>query len=445
MEQKKVRKKRIRIPQLDPRERMRNFDEVVLGYAEEDAVTEAERCLTCKKPNCIKACPLHQDVLGYMTQIANGNFEEALRIIMKDNPFPGSCGRVCPHPCEGQCIMGRKWEASAIAHLKRFAADNVNPFEIGIEPGTVTGREVGIIGSGPAGLSLAYQLALMGHKAVVHESFEVPGGMLAVGIPEYRLPKAVVKREIDFIESLGVEIRTGGKVASLKDLEHDAVFIGVGTHVPVELELEGIELSGVVYGMSFLESANVGKRPKVGKRVAVVGGGNVAIDAARTALRLGAREIMIIYRRSQKEMPAYAEDVEDAQEEGVQVQYLTAPLRILGEDRKVTAMECIRMELGERDESGRCRPVPIKGSEFTIKVDTVISAISQVPDLSWVPEDKLEISRKKTLVADPRTGGTKEKGVFAGGDCVTGPATVVEAIAAGKRAAHSIHEYLKEV
>lgn len=426
-------------------ERVKDFDEVAMGYTEEEAVAEAERCLSCKKPLCIKACPIPQDIHGYVTQIAKGNFEEALRIIMKDSPFPGSCGRVCPHPCEERCIMKKKGGPIAIARLKRFAADSVDPFRIGIEPGEPTGKKVGIVGSGPAGLSLAYHLALLGHKAVVYESFEVAGGMLAVGIPEYRLPKSVVKREVDFIKSLGVEVRTGAKVSSLEELDHDAVFIGVGAHVPIGLNIEGMELSGVEYGPLFLEAVNLGKRPDIGERVAVVGGGNVAIDTARTALRLGAEEVIVVYRRSQKEMPAYKEEVKAAEEEGVQMYYLTAPLRILGKNGRVKALECIQTQLGECDASGRCRPVPIKGSEFTIKVDTVIPAISQVPDLSWVPEGKLEISKKKTLAADPKTGSTKQKRVFAGGDCVTGPATVADAIAAGKRAARSIHEYLEEV
>jgi NADPH-dependent glutamate synthase beta subunit-like oxidoreductase len=285
----------------------------------------------------------------------------------------------------------------------------------------------------------------MGHEAIVYESFDVAGGMLTVGIPEYRLPKAVVKKEIDFIKSLGVEVKTEAKVASVEDLDHDAVFIGVGAHMPKRLDIGGIELSGVEYGTSFLEAANLGERPRVGKRVAVVGGGNVAIDAARTALRLGADEVRVIYRRSQKEMPAYAEDVEAAVEEGVRMRYLTAPTRIVGENGRATTLECIKMELGECDESGRCKPAPIKDSEFTIKVDTVIPSISQVPDLSCVPEGRLVISKKMTLTADPGTGSTKEKGIFAGGDCVTGPASVVEAIAAGKKAAHSIDDYLKEV
>ncbi len=416
-------------------------NEVALGYTEEEAVADAKRCLSCENPKCIKACPLNQDVPGYVIQIAEGNFDEALRIIMKDNPFPGSCGRVCPHPCERRCLVGRKKEPIAISCLKRFAADNADAGKLGIKPGKPTGKEVGIVGSGPVGLSLAYQLAILGHKVVVYESFKVAGGMLAVGIPEYRLPKAIVKKEVDFIESLGVEVMTNTKVTSLEELDHDAVFIGVGAHVPIRLDIEGLELSGVEYGISFLEAANLGMKSKVGGKVAVIGGGNVAVDAARTALRLGAEEVTVIYRRSSREMSAYEEEVEAAEQEGVRMRYLTAPVRLLGENGRVKAIECVRMRLEEQDASGRCRPSPIKGSEFTIDVDTVIPAISQMPDLSWLPRGT-EISEKKTLAADPKTGSTKEIGIFAGGDCVTGPATVVDAIAAGKRAASAIHEYL---
>jgi glutamate synthase (NADPH/NADH) small chain len=412
------------------------------GYTEEEAIVEARRCLACKKPKCTPACPLHQDVPGYVGAIGEEDFEEALRIIMRDNPLPGTCGRVCPHPCQGECVLGRKGEPTSIARLKRFAADQVDPSELGIEPGKPTGKEVGIIGSGPAGLGAAYHLALQGHRAVVYESFEVPGGMLAVGIPEYRLPRAVVKREVDFIRGMGVEIRTGEKVTSLEDLDHDAVFIGVGAHIPVRLNIKGTGLFGVDYGTPFLKGVNLGKRAALGKRVAVIGGGNVAIDSARTARRLGAEEVMVLYRRSAREMPAFREEVEAAEEDGVRIEYLTAPVRVLGDGVSVKALECIRMELGECDGSGRCRPVPVEGSEFVIPVDRVIPAISQYPDVEWLAGD-IGISRRRTIKVDPETGHTEKEGVFAGGDCVTGPATVVDAIAAGKRAALAINEYLR--
>jgi len=418
--------------------------EADVAFTEEEAVAEARRCLACKKPGCVPTCPIHQDVPGYVGAIAREDYREALRIIMRDNPFPGSCGRVCPHPCQGRCVLGKKEEPTSIARLKRFAADAVDARSLGILPGEDTGKEVGIVGSGPAGLSAAYHLALMGHKVVVYESFPVAGGMLAVGIPEYRLPRSVVEAEVDFIRGLGVDIRTGVKVTSLDDLDHDAIFIGVGAHLPVRLNIEGAGLFGVDYGTPFLEGVNLGKRPVLGRRGAVIGGGNVAVDAARTAKRLGAREVMVIYRRSEKEMPAYREEVEAAEEEGIEFHFLTAPVRILGQDGHVKALECIRMELGECDESGRCRPVPLEGSEFTIPVDNVIPAISQYPEVSWLAGKEIEITGRKTIGVDRETGRTAKEGVFAGGDCATGPATVAHAIAAGKRAALGINEYLSK-
>ncbi len=420
---------------------VKNFDEVSRVYTEDEAVSEAKRCISCKNPLCVKACPISQDVPGYVARISEGDFEGALKIIMKDNPFPGSCGRICPHPCEGRCILKKKGNAISIMRLKRFVADRVDPAKSGIKQGKPTGKTVGVIGSGPAGLSSAYYLALSGHSPVVYESFKTPGGMLTLGIPEYRLPRAVVKKEIEFIKSLGVKIKTGVKVGSLDELNHDAIFIGVGAHLPMQLNLEGMELSGIEYGISFLKSVNQNKKPKIGKKIAVIGGGSVAIDASRTALRLGGEEVVVLYRRSSGEMPAYKEEIEAAEEEGIQIHYLTSPVRVLGENGKVKALECIRNELGECDSRGRCRPVPLKGSEFTIDVDTVIPAISQIPDLSWVPEGKLEITKNRTLSADQNTASTKMKGIFAGGDCVSGPATVVDAIAAGKRAASSIDRY----
>lgn len=418
-----------------------NLDEIAPGFGVEQAVAEAKGCLSCKKPGCIKACPIPQDIPGYITQIAGGNFEEALRIIMRDNPFPGTCGRVCPHPCQKHCIRGNKGTSTAIARLKRFAADSIDPKSLGIKPGEPTGKKVCIVGSGPAGLSCAYFLSLMGHKAYVREGNKIPGGMIGVGIPEFRLPKSVVKEEIDFIKSLGVEIEAGAYVRSLDDLDCDAIFIGIGAHAPRKLDIEGAELDGVLFGTRFLKDVNKGESPMIGKKVAVIGGGDVAIDAARTALRMGGEEVTIIYRRSKKEMPAYDEDLE----EGVKIQYLASPVKIIGEGGKVKAIECIKNELGECDESGRRRPVPIEGSEFTIEVGTVIIAIGQRPHIKFISDGKIDITGRDTIAADAKTTKTNKKGIFAGGDCVTGPASVVEAIAAGKRAAHSIDEYLKEV
>jgi glutamate synthase (NADPH/NADH) small chain len=414
------------------------------GFTESEAVAEAKDCLSCKKPGCIKGCPIPQDVPGYVAQIAKGNFEEALRIIMRDNPFPGTCGRVCPHPCQQNCIKGKKGTSTAIARLKRFAADNVDPYSLGIKPGEPTGKKVCIVGSGPAGLACAYFLSLMGHDAVVREHDEVPGGMPAVAIPQFRLPKSIVEGEVEFIKSMGVSIETGACVRSLDELYCDAVFIAVGAHSPRELSIDGARLDGAVYGTLFLKSINKGGRPDIGNRVAVIGGGDVAIDAARMALRMGAEDVMIIYRRSKDEMPAYDEDIKEAEDEGVKIQYLASPTRIISEGRKVKAVECIKNELGECDESGRCTPVPIEGSEFKVDADYVIIAIGQGARLGFISDGKIDITKRNTIAADPETAKTNAKGIFAGGDCVTGPASVVEAIAAGKRAARAIDEYLKK-
>ena len=420
------------------------MDTVDSGFTEAEAIEEAKGCLSCKKPGCIKGCPIPQDVPGYVAQIAEGNFEEALRIIMRDNPFPGTCGRVCPHPCQERCTRGKKGTSTAIARLKRFAADNVDPKSLGIEPGEPTGKKVCIVGSGPAGLACAYFLALMGHDAVVREHEEVPGGMPAVAIPEFRLPKSIVKGEIEFIKSMGVSIETGAYVRSLDELYCDAVFIAVGAHSPRELNIDGAGLEGVVYGTLFLKSVNKGERPDIGKNVAVIGGGDAAIDAARTALRVGAEEVTIVYRRSKDEMPAYDEDLKEAEGEGIKIQYLASPTRIISEGGKVKAVECIKNELGECDESGRRTPVPIEGSEFEVEADYVIIAIGQGPRLGFISNGKIDITERDTIAADAETTKTNKKGIFAGGDCVTGPASVVEAIAAGKRAAHAIDDYLKE-
>ncbi|NOZ77055.1 MAG: NAD(P)-dependent oxidoreductase [Euryarchaeota archaeon] len=414
------------------------------GLTEDEAVAEAGRCLSCKKPRCIPACPIPQDVPGYVDAIAREDFKEALRIIMRDNPLPRTCAMVCPHPCQGECLKGRKERAINISGLKGFAAWAVDPKELGIEPGSPTGRTVGVIGSGPAGLSLAYHLALRGHRVTIYEEMEVPGGMLAVGIPEFRLPKALVQEEIDFIKGLGVEIRTGTRVGSIDELDHDAVFIGVGAHVPVRLDLGGSDLDGVHYGIAFLEAVNQGMRPRLGRRVAVIGGGNAAIDAARTALRVGAREVTVLYRRSEKEMPAYREEVEAAEREGVRFRYLTSPVCVLGEGGSVEALECIRMELGEPDASGRRRPVAVEGSEFTIPVDSVILAIGQYPDVSWVEKEGVRLTRRRTIRASRGSCQTSREGVFAGGDCVTGPGIVAGAIGAGRRAAMAMDRYLRE-
>jgi glutamate synthase (NADPH/NADH) small chain len=444
MSEENEKKIRQRMRKLPVEQRVHNFEEVALGYTEEEAIIEARRCLSCKESRCVEACPASVNAPAYIKQIAEENFVEALRVIMEDNPLPGTCGRVCPHPCEGQCLRGNKGEAIAIAWLKRFVADAVDASQLKIEPQQPTNKIVAIVGSGPAGLTAAYALRLLGHKVTVLESLPVVGGMLAVGIPGYRLPKHVIQKEIGFIKSLGVEIQTNTKINSLDELfnqGYDAIFIGVGAHLSRRLDIEGTDLQGVLYATPFLKEVNLGNKVQLGHRVAVIGGGNVAIDAVRTALRLGSKQAFIVYRRSIEEMPASREEIEEAEEEGVKIHFLAAPTKIIGRNGRVIGMECIRMELGEKDSSGRRRPVPIEGSEFDLELDNVILAISQSPDLSWLPKGRLEISRG-TLVVNPETCATNRKGVYAGGDVVK-PATVIEAIAAGKTAAKAIHSYLR--
>jgi heterodisulfide reductase subunit A len=412
-------------------------------------------------PPCKDACPAHIDVQGYVALIGQGKFAEALALIRRTIPFPGVIGRVCNHPCETACNRGEYDQPIAICSLKRFVADweQRAGFEADREPVPApNGRRVAVIGAGPAGLTVAHDLALQGIGVTVFEALPVAGGMLAVGIPDYRLPRDVLEREIARIESLGVEIRLNAPVGgeggpSLEDLrrDYDAVFIGVGAHLERQLRIAGEELEGVTPGAVFLRELNL-RRPGTtggiasrldGKRVAVVGGGNVAIDAARSALRLGAESVTIVYRRSRAEMPASAWEVEDAEEEGIRFHFLANPIGILGQQGRVASLECVRMKLGEPDASGRRRPLPIEGSEFVLDVEVVIPAIGQAPNLSFMATGELQVTRWGTLAADPDTMATQVPGVFAGGDAVSGPATAIEAIAAGKRAAASIQRTLQ--
>jgi NADPH-dependent glutamate synthase beta subunit-like oxidoreductase len=359
---------------------------------------------------------------------------------LNDTPFPGTLGRICPHPCESECTRGKKGDPICPKTLKRFLADTVDWDDIDISPRKSTGHTVAIVGSGPAGLSTAYDLALLGHKVTVFESLPTAGGMLAVGIPEFRLPKHILQKEIDWIKNMGVEILTNKKIESLHDIkDYDAIFLGLGAHVPQKLGVEGESLEGVIHATSFLKEINLGVPVKLGDSVAVVGGGNVAIDAVRTARRLGSKNAFIVYRRSIREMPAGEEEIEEAQEEGIIIHFLATPTRILGNE-KVIGMECIKMELGEPDSSGRRRPIPIEGSEFVLNLDNVIPAISQTPDTSWI--QNLEFTRWGTIVVNEKLT-TRVNNVYAGGDVVRGPATVIEAIADGKNAAKYIDEYLK--
>ena len=399
------------------------------------------------KAACMDACPAHTNVPGYIKLIAEGEFKEAYKLIRDTNPFPGSVGRVCYAPCEEACNRGQLDEGLAIRDLKRFAADQVDIEELEVPAIARTGKKVAIIGAGPAGLSAANDLALKGHNVTVFEALPEAGGMLRVGIPEYRLPKEVLKREVAYIQKLGVEIKTGvrvGKDVSLEEMrrDYDALFIGVGGHGGVRLGVEGEDLPGVLEGVQFLRAVNLGEKTKLGKKVAVVGGGNTAIDCARTAKRLGAGEVSIVYRRSRAEMPASAEEVAAAEDEGIAMEFLTTPTRFLSQNGKLAKMECVRMELGKPDASGRPRPIPVKGSEFVTSVDTVVAALGQAPETDFVKELGIAVSKRGTVEIDPKTGATNIEGVFAGGDVVTGPAFVIDAIAAGRKAARSIDRYL---
>ena len=401
---------------------------------------------------CQLACPILTDAREYIQLIAERRFEEALAAIRKLNPLPCVCGRICTHPCETACKRGQVDEPIAIAALKRFAADG--PWKDQYKPALPhksTGHKVTVVGSGPAGLAAAHDLALLGHNVTIFDALPVLGGMLRVGVPEYRLPKNVLDEEIQAIVDLGIEVKTGvriGEEIKLTDLfeqGYKAVFVAIGAHKDRKLGIAGEdEFEGVVSAVSFLRAVNQRQDPNVGKKVVVVGGGNTAIDSARCLLRMGAEKVHIVYRRSRDEMPAAPEEIEEAIAEGVLISYLTSPLEILGVDGKVSALKCIRNELSEPDADGRRSPKPVPGSEFTLDVDMVIAAIGQAPDTSLVA-DELEVTerRKRIVVEGPYTLVTTQPGIFAGGDAVTGPATAAEAIAAGKRAAISIDLYLR--
>ena len=412
----------------------------------------ASVCASLFESPCQNACPASVDVPRYISLIRQKRYSDAVTVIRDKNPFPSICGRVCTHPCELKCRRAQIDEPVAICALKRFAADyemKRPPMAPPVKRNNPAASNVAIIGAGPCGLSAAYYLARLGHKVVVFDALPVAGGMLAVGIPEYRLPKRVLEAEIETIKALGVDIRLNtriGKDISLEDLKKQgfkAIFIAIGAHLGQKLGAPGEDLEGVVNAIDFLREVNLGQRTGVPRRVAVIGGGNAAIDAARTALRLGAKEVHILYRRTREEMPAEPYEVMEAEKEGIRIHFLTAPSRILGKAGKVTNMECIRMVLGEFDRTGRRRPVPVVGSEFIIDVDLIIPAISQQPDISFVPRDSgIETTRWSTILANPKTFATGADGIFAGGDCVTGPDTVIGAIGQGRCAAMEIDKYL---
>lgn len=455
--------KRVPIKEQNPDERIHNFDEVCLGYTKDEAVLEAGRCIQCKNPRCVQGCPVSIDIPGFINAVVREDIEEAYRIINKYSALPAICGRVCPQEiqCEKNCIRGIKGEPVSIGKLERFVADwarenNIKPKA----PEKKNGIKVAIIGSGPAGLTCAKEMAERGYDVTVFEALHEPGGVLVYGIPEFRLPKeTVVKPEIENLKELGVKIETNvivGKSVTIDELMDEegfkAVFIGTGAGLPKFMGIPGENANGVFSANEYLTRSNLMKAfdsnydtPIItGKRVAVVGGGNVAMDAARTARRLGA-EVMIVYRRSEAELPARVEEVHHAKEEGIQFYLLTNPKEILVDDNGwVRGMRCVRMELGEPDSSGRRRPVEVEGSDFDLEVDTVIMAIGTSPNpLIISTTNGLQSNKHGCIVADEATGKTSREGIFAGGDAVTGAATVILAMGAGKAAAAAMDEYLQ--
>lgn len=454
--------KKIPVREQEPEVRAHNFEEVCLGYNKEEAMNEAERCLNCKNAQCIKGCPVSISIPDFIKEVKEGNIEEAYRVISKSSALPAVCGRVCPQEsqCEGKCIRGFKGEPVSIGKLERFVADWAR--ENGIKPEKakeMNGKKVAVIGSGPAGLTCAGDLAKLGYDVTIFEALHEPGGVLVYGIPEFRLPKQkVVKEEIENVKALGVKIETNvivGRSITIDQLIEeegfDAVFIGSGAGLPKFMGIPGENANGVFSANEYLTRSNLMKAfddsydtPIIGgKKVAVVGGGNVAMDAARTALRLGA-DVHIVYRRSEEELPARVEEVHHAKEEGIIFDLLTNPTEIITDDNGwVKGMKCVKMELGEPDASGRRRPIAIEGSEYELEVDTVIMSLGTSPNpLISSTTEGLEVNKWKCIVADEELGKTSKEGVYAGGDAVTGAATVILAMGAGKAGAKGIHEYL---
>jgi len=460
---KKEKIPRQKMPEQEPKVRARNFEEVPYGYTPELAMMEAQRCIQCKDPRCKQGCPVEIDIPRFIVKIKEGEFEGAIRKLWEKNSLPAVCGRVCPQEvqCEGMCIVGKKDAPVAIGNLERFAADyqrlsgrNILPPKA--EP---TGKKVAVVGAGPAGLTVAGDLTLKGHEVSIYEALHAPGGVLLYGIPEFRLPKAIVAQECNFLERLGVKIEVDSVIGASETVDElfaqgfEAIFLGVGAGLPVFLKIPGEHFIGVYSANEYLTRSNLMKAydfpnydtPIVrGKNVATFGGGNVAMDSARTALRLGADHSYIIYRRSMAELPARTAEVHHAEEEGVEFLLLANPLRFLGDqDGRLTGVECLQMELGEPDASGRRRPVPIPGSEFLVEIDTAVVAIGSGSNpLLTKGTPGLTLNKWGYIVADPRTGKTMKPRVWAGGDIVTGSATVILAMGAGRLAANSIHDYL---
>lgn len=458
----KINPKKTPMKEQDPKERIKNFNEVPYGYTEEEAIIEAERCLQCKIPKCVEGCPVNVDIPGFIKAIKERDFDKAIKIMKNTNSLPAITGRVCPQEdqCEMKCVLGKKYEPVAIGRLERFIADwDAKRGMVIPEINEHYDLKVAVVGAGPAGLTCAADLAKMGYKVTIFESLHEPGGVLIYGIPEFRLPKSIVKREVDYLKKLGINIICNfivGRTLNLDDLfkeGYSAIFLGTGAGAPQFMKIPGENLLGILSANEYLTRINLMKgymfpefdTPiKKGGTVAVIGAGNVAMDAARSALRLGAERVLIVYRRTEAEMPARIEEYHHAVEEGVEFLWLTSPTRYIGNSEGwVEEMEVIKNELGEPDESGRRKPVPIKGSEYRIKVDTVIVAIGTVPNPLIARTSGLKTGKHGVVLAD-ENGRTSKVGVWAGGDIVTGAATVILAMGAGKKAAYDIDRYLKE-
>ena len=460
---KKEKTPRQPMPEQEAKVRARNFLEVPTGYTMKMAQDEASRCLQCKKPGCVAGCPVGVDIPGFIDLIAQGDMTGAIRNLWAKNALPAVCGRVCPQEvqCEGLCIVGRKGEPVAVGNLERFCADYEREHGTGELPpkGESTGKKVAVVGSGPSGLTVAGDLINKGHDVTIFEAFHKPGGVLVYGIPEFRLPKAIVAQEVNFLERQGVKLECNavvGRSVTLDELleeGYDAIYVGVGAGLPRFMNIPGENLVGILSANEYLTRANLMKAylyPKVdtpipiGKNVVVLGAGNVAMDSARTAMRLGAESVKIVYRRSREEMPARGAEIHHAEEEGIELFLLTNPTQYLGDENgRLTGMECLRMELGEPDDSGRRRPVAIEGSEFVVDCDLCIVAVGSAANpLLTSDTPDMALNRWGNVVADEKTGKTTKKAVWAGGDIVTGAATVILAMGAGRDAANSMHDYL---
>jgi glutamate synthase (NADPH/NADH) small chain len=454
---------RQKMPEQKPDIRRRNFEEVPTGYTVQMAMEEASRCLQCKKPGCVEGCPVNVDIPGFINLITKGDLTGAIRNLWAKNALPAVCGRVCPQEvqCEGLCIVGKKGDPVAIGNLERFAADYERQHGTGVLPPRepATGKKVAVVGSGPSGLTVAGDLIRKGHEVTVLEAFHKPGGVLVYGIPEFRLPKEIVFSEVAFLEKQGVKLECNavvGRTVSLDELFEqgfEAIYLGVGAGLPKFLNVPGENLIGILSANEYLTRTNLMKAyrypeydtpiPKA-KDVVVLGAGNVAMDSARTAMRLGADRVRIVYRRSREEMPARKAEIHHAEEEGIEFHLLTNPTKFIGNDKgRLTGMECLKMELGEPDASGRRRPIPIKGSEFIMDCDLAVVAVGAGANpLLTQSTQGLSLNKWGYIVTDLETGKTSKKGVWAGGDIVTGSATVILAMGAGRKAANSIHDYL---